>query len=57
MIEFMVITAVATFINISGVKTASDLHVYTAPPQPIVTVEDVSNNEPESLLEMLREQK
>ncbi len=57
MIEVILIFALATFINISGVKAATSLHVSAPTQRAIVTVEDVRNEEPESLLEALQEAK
>jgi len=54
MIELLIITAVASFINISGIEAASDSYAKTAPPRPIITIEDVTSNKPESLLEAIR---
>ena len=56
MIEVILIFALATFINISGVKAATGLD-NTQTKRAIVTVEDVNNEAPESLLEALQEMK
>ena len=55
MIEVILIFALATFINISGVKAATSLHDRAPIQRAIVTVEDVHDEEPESLLEALQE--
>lgn len=55
MIEVILIFALATFINISGVKAATSLHDSAPIQRAIVTVEDVHDEEPESLLEALQE--
>jgi hypothetical protein len=55
MIEVILVFALATFINISGVKAAISLHNSTSTQRAIVTIEDVNDEEPESLLEALRE--
>ena len=57
MIEVILIFALATFINISGVKAATSLHDTAPTKRAIVTVEDVNDEEPESLLEALQELK
>ena len=57
MIEVILVFALATFINISGVKAATNLHDSTPTRRAIVTVEDVNNEKPESLLEALQERK
>ena len=57
MIEIILIFALATFINISGVKAATNLHDTAPTKHAIVTVEDVNDEEPGSLLEALREMK
>ena len=67
MIEVILIFALATFINISGVKAATNLHQSAPTQRAIVTVEDVydhdinnqeaNNKKPESLLEALQELK
>lgn len=60
MIEVILVFALATFINISGVKAATSLHDSAPTRRAIVTVEDVydqdvNNEKPESLLEALQE--
>ncbi|MBV1919334.1 MAG: hypothetical protein KUG73_01525 [Pseudomonadales bacterium] len=57
MIEIILIFALATFINISGVKAATNLHDTAPTKRTIVTVEDVNDEEPESLLEALQKMK
>jgi len=57
MIEVILIFALATFINISGVKAATSLHDSAPIRRAIVTVEDVHDEKPESLLEALRKMK
>ncbi len=54
MIEVILIFALATFINISGVKAATNLHKSAPTKRAIVTVEDVNNEKSESLLEALQ---
>ncbi len=57
MIEIILIFALATFVNISGVKAATNLHDTAPTRHTIVTVEDVNDEEPESLLEALQKMK
>ena len=57
MIEVILIFALATFINISGVKAATSLHDSAPTRRAIVTVEDFNNEKSESLLEALQELK